>query len=461
MVIETVQNRLSDKKSLPRRSAGRSPPPSPKVTTDEQGAIVIDPGGDLVLAFEHGQHLKERVKFRVTTAALRNASSYFRVLLDPTRFEEGRRVATSLDNVQGQSMPRLTSTQLPVLSIEDVGQISGVKSLHLLLADFLSLLHGNDLSTLPPPLANLANLTIVADRFDALPALCDYARSKRIPQLVDNKSSRIKTHSRSVGLPEEKLRQRCLIGLLLDHSPWLYSASQMLIQRLDTRTPQKSTTPALWQDLPLGIEDELVCRRAYLLDTIQSLQAYFLAQYTSRTRQCRLGYDSSAACDSFQLGEMVRFFSKIGTLSLSGALVNIDDDAEDLNFEGDLRDLTDRLRQCPEYQIDSNHHHCGLRTRLMPLLDLVDRAIEDSGIHGDLWSEHRDEYSWSETKRPLIWTFGDPRPGQIARVNEMQIRLARHMQTKDLCMAKSRVWEKPQDGLESMYGNGRERKRNH
>ncbi len=460
MVINHDQGRSSVKMSEPARFVRPSSAPSPTFATDEHGTIVIDASGDLVLALDHERRLETPVKFRVKTSLLRAGSPYFNILLDPSRFEEGRRVASSHDSLDGQSVERLPSTQLPLLSIEDMGQISGVKSLHLLMADFLGLLHHADLSSLPPPLTNLANLTIVADRFDALPVLGRYVQSKRLLHLIDSKSSRVKPGSKLTAVADDKLRQRCLIGLLLDHQPWFSSASQMLIQRLGPHSQQDTSAPALWKDLPMGVEDEIFCRRGYLLDTIQSLQTYFLAQYTCRKRQCRLGYDSSGACDSFQLGEMIRFFSKMGTLSLSGTLVNLDNDSGDVYHTGDLRDLIDKLRQCPEYQIDSNHRHCGLRTRLMPLLDMVDKAVEDSGLHGDLWSDSRHDYSWSEAKRPLSWRFGDSISNSTPRMNEAQERLARLALARDMCMAKSRIWERSVGGDDGVFGDGpEERKR--
>ena len=58
------------------------------------------------------------------------------------------------------------------------------------------------------------------------------------------------------------------------------------------------------------ILEELLCRREYLLETIGSVQNYFVNLYTFQPNQCRLGYDTSPACNSFQLGEMIRFFAR-------------------------------------------------------------------------------------------------------------------------------------------------------
>lgn len=45
---------------------------------------------------------------------------------------------------------------------------------------------------------------------------------------------------------------------------------------------------------------------------------------------------------------------------------------------GDVDQLIGVLRQCPSYQIDKNHTHCGLRTRILPALDYV-RGCLDGG----------------------------------------------------------------------------------
>lgn len=67
--------------------------------------------------------------------------------------------------------------------------------------------------------------------------------------------------------------------------------------------------------------EELHARRTHLLAALSSIPAHFLDLYTHRTRnglrQCKLGYDSSSACDSFQLGEMVKFLVSKNLLSLT------------------------------------------------------------------------------------------------------------------------------------------------
>ncbi|PNS17399.1 Mitochondrial import inner membrane translocase subunit tim50 [Sphaceloma murrayae] len=434
----------------PGPSDGKLPPvPASNTIVDPHGVMIISESGDLVLEFKHEQDTLHTAKFRVKSSCVREKSSYFRLLLDPTGFEEGRRVADGISKFADQNVSEVSSALLPQITILDIGHVSPVKSITLLLADFLCLLHDQPVSNPHPPLTNLANLTVVADRFDALEPLRSYVHSSRLFSALDARNTKVKTP-----LTEDRLRQRALVGIYLDHPPWLLSSTQRLVQRCSVLASTASV--AAWHDLPFSLEDELHFRRCALLDTIQSLQSYFLAQYTSRTRQCRLGYDSSAACDSFQLGEMVKFFTRSGTLSLSGGLVShpplsagdqssahMKEDFEPPMHEGDLLDLLEKLRMCPEYQIDSNHHHCGIRIRLLPALAVIEKAIEGAGICADCWKDWRPEYSWREAKRPLIWRREER--AVMTGLDPARRCLNRHLGMRDMCLARDRVWEKPRD----------------
>ena len=56
--------------------------------------------------------------------------------------------------------------------------------------------------------------------------------------------------------------------------------------------------------------DELVVRRDYVLDTLQSIALHFINLYSSTDQQCKLGYANSRVCDLYQLGEILKFFKK-------------------------------------------------------------------------------------------------------------------------------------------------------
>jgi hypothetical protein len=158
---------------------------------------------------------------------------------------------------------------------------------------------------------------------------------------------------------------------------------------------------------------ELQYRRTCILSTISSLQSYFLALYTSRERQCKQFYDSSAACDSYQLGEMIKFFTHKGLLILKSPL-SCDEEYPE-GYRGDIENLITVLRQCPSYQIDKNHGHCGLRTRIMPALDYIQAMLSsNTGINSRSWRNNRKSSSWTmvEGEEPFRFTrsvSADPR----------------------------------------------------
>lgn len=314
---------------------------------------------------------------------------------------------------------------LPRLDIKDVGRISPVKALDALLTDFLSLMHEKDVKFAFQAI-NFANLAIVADRFDALETVKSYVHRKKLLIGIENRTTPGKVDA---NLSEDKVRQRLLIAILLDFPFWLDRYSHRLVMK-GWVGMERNTSGALWWDLPSQVEEEIACRREYVLETIQSLQSHFLALYTSRERQCKMGYDNSAQCDSFQLGEMIRFFTRIGTLHLQGTIASSDEESQ-LPCQDDLTTLLDTLRQVPEYQIDRFHTHCGIRTKIIPLIDAI--QLSHLGICAECWASNRKESSWLEAKRPLVWSKQDlPLKGRPIG--------HRHYLVRDIFMASERCW---------------------
>ncbi|KAK8158001.1 hypothetical protein BKA80DRAFT_207789 [Phyllosticta citrichinensis] len=421
---------------------GSPPPPVPTAPSsatpekqNESAVTVIAPDGDLLLRVKEDEG-QEGFLYRVDVGRLRGASTYFDNLLGPT-FNEGVRVAKQLEELRicNPRMIEVPAESLPEVTIVDVGRISRVSSIKFLMADFLRVLHGSSLGKEPPPLTNLANLCVLADRFDSLPIFAALVQKHKYLSLIDMK---IKTKGFSAST-EERIRQRLLIGVLLDHPPWVRQNSKRLIIQGSGRwkadfEEKEEEGAALWTDLPGIIEDELFFRRQAVLETISSLQLHFVSLYSSTQRQCKLGYDSSAECDLYQLGQMVRFLGKIGTLRFESRISRSDGTN---GYEGDISKLLDNLRQCPEYQIDQNHAHCGLRERMLPLLllvhSMVDSSTNDIGICGECWRDQRGSYAWSLSKPTVMWTKGN-----ALRTNEHNCRL-RHA-PRDLFMAAQRDW---------------------
>jgi hypothetical protein len=420
--------------------------------SDTNDPLVIASSGDLILDVAQ-QEGGPRFAFRVDSTTLQQNSRYFENLLSH-RFREGQQLAASLEALKlngHASLADVAVEHLPRIPITYAGRIaiSQASSIQNLVADFLRAVHGLDLAVPNPPISNLANLAVVTDRFDATACVSRYVQRKKYLQLIDAKS-RAKS---SPNLTEERARQKLLVGLLLDHPPWVTKYSKYMIMRDSVQwqpAAEEDHTKALWWDIPNGIEDELIQRREYILETINSLQAHFLRLYTSGERQCKLGYDTSLQCDSFQLGEMIRFFTKIDTLRLQGKIY---DNTEPVYYLGDIDRLLSSLRQTTSYQVDSNHAHCGLRVRLMPLLDYLQGQLSldasaDIGICAECWNKHRPEYAWSLAKRPVLWT--SPRQLIVPRAQANGLRkgpqgthnicMNRHVAVRDLFMAVERHW---------------------
>lgn len=141
--------------------------------------------------------------------------------------------------------------------------------------------------------------------------------------------------------------------------------------------------------------EELQYRRECILNTIASVQRHFLTLYASRSRQCQLGYDSSAACDSYQLGQMIKFLANRQLLSLVDFSPGSWDALEETS-PPPVDHILATLRQCPSYQIDKHHTNCGLRTRILPILDFIQALLSANSIPiaRPAWKSNRRAASW-------------------------------------------------------------------
>jgi hypothetical protein len=218
-------------------------------------AISISQTGDLVLDIhDEGERRSEVFSYRVSSQHLKQASPYFDRLLDPFKFGEGAQVAEKLKELSETytNIADASSEELPRVRIADIGRISKVSSIKNLVADFLSIIHGLELSTPVPPIPNLANLAVVADRFDALPHFKAYARRKKVFSTIDTRSK-----GKLGTLTEERIRQKLLIGLFLDHSPWITTYSKRLIIGGSSQWKadvEEASELAFWWDMPHGLE---------------------------------------------------------------------------------------------------------------------------------------------------------------------------------------------------------------
>lgn len=76
---------------------------------------------------------------------------------------------------------------------------------------------------------------------------------------------------------------------------------------------------------------------------------------------------------------MIKFLTRKGLLSLISFQAVSPEDTEYIwpeAYPGDVETLIGLLRQCPAYQINEYHKHCGLRTKLLPPLEYIKSCIE-------------------------------------------------------------------------------------
>lgn len=217
-----------------------------------------------------------------------------------------------------------------------------------------------------------------------------------------------------------------------------------------------SDSQPAWNFLPQGIEgksnlcvssytrptvspEELFARRQYYLEAISSIQRYFISLYSAKTLQCKKGYANSKECDSFQLGEMVKFFLRRGTISMCSMYTEQEPEV----YHGPLSDLLRKLKACPSYQLDTNHAHCGVRQRMKPLLDELLALEDQAGICLECWRADRMKESWSENPTGGKWS------GKILKLPPKDLRCCNyectwHIKLKTMFTADEREWT-PQD----------------
>ncbi|KAI9753451.1 MAG: hypothetical protein M4579_005171 [Chaenotheca gracillima] len=351
-------------------------------------------------------------------------------MLGSHRFAEGVAIsdAHAALRARGIQPSEAPIDALPRIEISDVGQVmmatgdGSEEAGQDPMLDFLRILHGEEdlfysssrLGKRPTTamlLTHIANLAVMADRFGCVPCVAMYLKEKDVFHLVDSRT-RVKGMAKT---GEESPRQKILVGWVFDVSDWFFASSVRLViggSSQWTVALEGLVDPdqrGLWWHLPDDVEAELLYRRERILDVLNSLQMHFIGLYTSRERQCKLGYDSSPQCDSFQLGEMIRFFTRVDTIKMQGKLTPdaiAEEDAELDGHTGDIERLIVTMRQCPSYQIDRNHTHCGIRTKLIPALDYIQAlVICESGLCRQCWVDDRANYRWSEREPAGHWTF--------------------------------------------------------
>ncbi|EHK48957.1 hypothetical protein TRIATDRAFT_156157 [Trichoderma atroviride IMI 206040] len=345
---------------------------------------------------------KVTVAYRVSQAALKKHSQYFANLLSNPKFSE----ASAIDEVYKKLAAlkiepgKADAADLPWIRITDDDEATKAAGREHVFEDMLKIIHQKPLKAPRVGLSEVTTMAILADRFDCLTAVARSLNGLRWP--VTNNRPFADDSGRNTDA-EQTLREKILVSWLLSNGMKLHQAARELVVRgsrlWSDYSEEREELTAAWWHLPEGIEEELKYRRECVLNTIASVQRHFLNLYCSKERQCKLGYDSSGACDSFQLGQMLKFLVSKNLLFLvdytspsleavpDGAMINIDD-------------LLNTLKQCPNYQIDKHHTNCGLKIRMDPITDYIRTMLSASGTsiaHAD-WKKRRSEVSWTQLR---------------------------------------------------------------
>ena len=210
--------------------------------------IDIDPDGDLVLRIRD-QGTGTDYEYRVSTTALCRTSHYFHVLLDPSKFSEGVTVDRRLKALGG--LETIPFSELPMILIPDIGQVSKGVSTKSAVALFLHVLHNDDFPWPIPRLSFVALLAIVADRFAAITPIANYV-------IQQNWKSKLVVQKGPSSTTEARVRQQLLIGLILGFPDWVRQYSAILIvqgsEKWKAQNEEDKEEEVLWWSLPNGIE---------------------------------------------------------------------------------------------------------------------------------------------------------------------------------------------------------------
>jgi hypothetical protein len=369
------------------------------------------------------------------------------------------------------------------------------------------------------PLSLIARLVDIADYYnspypvlDAL-HLLDYSLGK-------GKSRLQKFSETTLKMSEDRIRQTIVVANFLNQEYIAKVMTHALViagSRRWVHSPQVPEGPYLrWQHLANGLEgmiqshrtmhvlyskkktmanlyslEELYYRRQCVLNTITDLQAYFLRKYGAlesdepmpttskavphhtthqhRVFQCRAGLGNASQCDLFHLGQMTRFFAlRAKSIFIGSTLIDPDfsppgaedeDDGEEQPSPSlDISSLIVSLKKHPDYQIDLNHQACGVKRRLLPILDGIEKFVMDGrgmlGVVPSTWEqpENRQRLQWKSGAlfaeevciilNQISYVNIGPRGAAVTKGSSYSARsLSQEDHARALFTAKKRKWE--------------------
>ncbi|KXG46339.1 uncharacterized protein PGRI_051950 [Penicillium griseofulvum] len=445
----------------PGQHNGLSGQNGPQAGGEKSDIRVISANGDLILEYiapADSSSSPTKHKWRVASELLISHSPYFQALLDPTKFSEGRQFSAQKQAWNETQIPDSVSHHaLPTVRLPGVQSTSmcGGDAIELFLKiicldsfdEAERVVFENDLKTQSTSL--VARMIDLADSLNSPRAVQDvlqkigYLYGKTKPALLARFNSTL------LSMKEDRIRQIIFISAFLDDSrltrimthALLVVGSRYWINGLDG--PEEESLR--WKYLPNGLEEEVYRRRQYVLNTITDLQAHFLRVYggleetdiarsaansrtlgaaftasahsllQSRQFQCRGGFNNASQCDLFQLGQMIRFFSICArTIFLGSTLIDPDFDSTSNDGDhiagesqppgppSDITVIIASIKQYPDYSIDEAHTGCGVRRRIMPALECIEKFVWDD--RGLLGITPASETTVSDPSRPSKWT---------------------------------------------------------
>ncbi|KAF3398557.1 hypothetical protein F1880_006150 [Penicillium rolfsii] len=440
-------NEISDPNlpEKPNTSLLRSRESRPSDISSPSSPIVVSSTGDVILKYIKPSS-GDLYYWKVDSRMLKENSPYFRVLLDPAKgFVEGQLLAQQLSETSESGF-------LPIVVVPATPftERYGVDALEL----FLQILclesltsdeNGDEGESLQnvfsfnlkaQPLSLIARLVEIADYYNSPQPVRDALR--RLDYSLGKGKSRLQKFSETtLKMSEDRIRQTIIVATFLNQESIARVMTHALViagSRRWVHSPQVPEGPYLrWQHLANGLEEELYYRRQCVLNTITDLQAYFLRKYGAleseepmpttskilshhtiyqhRAFQCRAGLGNASQCDLFHLGQMTRFFAlRSKSIFIGSTLIDPEfrppgiedeDDGEEMPSPGvDISSLIVSLKRYPDYQIDLNHQACGVKRRLLPILDGIEKFVMDGrGMLGVLpsfgdKSEDRQRLQW-------------------------------------------------------------------
>ncbi|KXH49297.1 hypothetical protein CSAL01_04146 [Colletotrichum salicis] len=343
-----------------------------------------------------------QVAYRVKLSILRKHSRYFDNLLGNKQFAEASNVEETLARLAADKLKlaEVDARDLPWITIVDDDEATRSVGREKVFEDLMRIMHGKPIQSTSVNMLHVTTLAILADRFDCRSLVSRYLsiELKFKWPLTSAKPVRAGTQKKSLDT-ENVLRQKILVAWLLEQPPRLHNYTRELILRGSVRWSELSLDEnprtELWWSLPDGLERELQFRRECVLNTIASVHRHFLALYSSRERQCKLGYDSSSACDSFQLGQMLKFFTAKELIGIVDFGPSSYDNIPDSSVI-DIEDILAILKQVPSYQIDKHHTNCGIRARMDSIVEYI-RSMMSSNVLSIAQAE------WKNNQASTTW----------------------------------------------------------